>query len=65
MVIEEKKIRATTAGEAKKALRHFETQAAQAEKSVRSEGAFFLLLRGASRAYREASSTAAILGEFQ
>ena len=57
--------RAISAGEAKKALRYFETQAAKFEESARSEEAPRASLEAASRAYREASNAAFYLGDLQ
>ena len=57
--------RATSAGEAKKALRHFEMQAAKFEESARSVETPRASLDSASRAYREASNTAFFLGDLQ
>jgi tetratricopeptide (TPR) repeat protein len=56
---------ATSAGEAKKALRYFETQAAKFEQSARSEETPRASLEAASRAYREASNSAFFLGDLQ
>jgi CHAT domain-containing protein len=57
--------RATSAGEAKKALRYFEKQAAEFEQNARSEEAPRGSLVAASRAYREASNSAFFLGDLQ
>ena len=57
--------RATSAGEARKALRHFETQAAEFEQGAKSDNSPQVYLELASRAYREASNTAFFLGDLQ
>ena len=57
--------RATTAGEAKKALRFYEKRAAQYESFVAGGETSQAALELVSRAYREASNAAFFLGDFQ